>query len=492
LTLDDTEPLASPRPLLPSLPRVGEALAERYEILEEIARGGMGVVFRARQRSLDRQVAIKAVLPGGSAERFLKEATLLARVQSPRVVAIHDFEVLKGGTPILVMEWIDGGDLLRAMKAHGGRLPERVALPLMVETAEGMQEAAEHHIVHRDLKPSNILLDRDGHVHVGDFGLARVSGASVTLSAPGDILGTPFYMAPEQWENPTALDSRADIYSFGATFYHALVGEPPFSGENPLKILFSHKTEPLVSPRARNPELSERTSEILERCLAKSAADRFSCFDELLRQLKAQAGDLSPWDAEEDEALAEPLARYAARREVYVLRLLGPREVDSYAFPGGRTIRIVQGDIVDQSSEAIVSSDDGSLTMSAGVSKAIRDAAGPEIVQQARRYAPVRAGRAVVTPGGRLKARYVFHGTTLEFSRDHASRPSRDLISEIMASCFWHADALYVERIAFPLLGTGSAGFAEDVCLDTMFRFLARQFRRGATGVREATIVLWG
>lgn len=98
----------------------------------------------------------------------------------------------------------------------------------------------------------------------------------------------------------------------------------------------------------------------------------------------------------------------------------------------------------------------------------------------------------MVTPGGQLKARYVFHGTTLEFSRDQAARPSRDLISEIMASCFWHADALYVERIAFPLLGTGSAGFAEDVCLDTMFRTLARAFRRGMTGVREATIVLFG
>jgi O-acetyl-ADP-ribose deacetylase (regulator of RNase III) len=86
----------------------------------------------------------------------------------------------------------------------------------------------------------------------------------------------------------------------------------------------------------------------------------------------------------------------------------------------------------------------------------------------------------------------VFHGITLEFSRDHASRPSRDLISEIMASCFWHADALYVERIAFPLLGTGSAGFAEDVCLDSMFRFLAHAFLRRGTGVREATIVLFG
>lgn len=480
------------KPPLPSLPHMGQALSERYEILEEVARGGMGVVFRARQRALDRTVAIKAVLPGGSAERFLKEATLLARVQSPHVVAIHDFELLPDGTPILVMEWIRGGDLLRSMKAHGGRLPEATALPLMVETAEGMQAAAEHHIVHRDLKPSNILVDQEGHAHVGDFGLARVAGLASTLSVPGDVLGTPFYMAPEQWENPAALDSRADIYSFGATFYHALTGAPPFTGENPLKILFSHKTEPLISPRARNPELSERTSELLERCLAKSAADRFASFGELLRQLRAQAGDLSPWQAEDDQALAEPIARYTSRREVYILRLLTSGEVDSYPFPGGRSIRILQGNIVDQDAEAIVSSDDGSLTMSAGVSKAIRDAAGPEIVQQARRYAPVRAGRAVVTPGGRLKARHVFHGTTLEFSRDHASRPSRDLISEIMTSCFWHADALYVERIAFPLLGTGTAGFAEDICLDTMFRFLARMFERGATGVREATIVLWG
>ena len=487
----DTQPV-SPAPRLPSLPYVGAALGERYELLGEVARGGMGVVFKARQRNLDRLVAIKAILPGGSAERFLKEATLLARVRSPHVVAVHDYELLDGQSPILVMEWIEGGDLLKLMKDHGGRLPESVGLRLMVEAAEGMRAAAEEKIVHRDLKPSNILIDAERHAHVGDFGLARSLGASSTVSLSEEVLGTPFYMAPEQWESPHSLDSRADIYSYGATFYHALTGLPPFQGETALKILFSHKTEPLVCPRARNPELSERTSEILERCLAKAPDHRFASFRDLLTHLNASSGDTTPWNSVDDEELGAHLARYQARREVYVLRLLTPGEVDSYDFPGGKRIRILRGDLVKEDAEAIVSSDDGSLTMSAGVSRSIRDAAGPEIVQAARRYAPVRAGRAVVTSGGRLRARHVFHGITLEFSRDHASRPSRDLISEIMASCFWHADALYVERIAFPLLGTGSAGFAEDVCLDSMFRFLAHAFLRRGTGVREATIVLFG
>ncbi len=486
-----TRPLAPGFVGLPTRERLVQALAGRFEIEREVARGGMGVVFKARHLSLGRPVALKAVLPGASAERFLKEARLLARVQSPRVVVVHDFDTVDG-TPVLVMEWVEGGNLLRVMRDHGGRLPEDVGLALMRETAEGMQAAAAERIVHRDLKPSNILVDEEGHAHVADFGIARVEGLDNTLSVPGEALGTPFYMAPEQWENPTALDTRADIYGFGATFYHALTGRPPFEGETALKILFNHKTEPLVSPRARNPELSERTSNLLERCLAKQPEDRFASWDELLRLLDDARGEISPWDSDADADIAAQLAHYASRRELYLLRLLTAGETDVYAFRGRRSIRVRRGDLLDQDAEAVVSSDDGSLTMSAGVSRRIREAGGEEITREARRLAPVRAGRAIVTSGGRLRARYVIHGITLEFSRDQADRPGRDLIREILSSVFWHADALYIERLALPLLGTGSAGFPEDVVLDTTFRFLARTFARRATGVREATLVLFG
>src|SRR5262249_33947116 len=151
----------------------------------------------------------------------------------------------------------------------------------------------------------------------------------------------------------------------------------------------------------------------------------------------------------------------------------------------------------EQAVEAIVSSDDEDLTMGStddglgGVAKAIFRAGGSAIADEARRYIPVRPGRAVVTSAGALPARFVFHGVTLGASRDPSVRPSRDLISEILASCFYHADSLHIRTIAFPLLGTGKGGFSQEVCLDTTFRFLARMLLRGLTSVQEARIVLF-
>jgi O-acetyl-ADP-ribose deacetylase (regulator of RNase III) len=129
--------------------------------------------------------------------------------------------------------------------------------------------------------------------------------------------------------------------------------------------------------------------------------------------------------------------------------------------------------------------------MGGGVSAAIRWMAGPTLVEQAQALVPVRPGRAVVTSGGNLPARFVFHGVTLGYATDRLVIPSRDLISEIMASCFYQADTLLVRTIAFPLLGTGSGGFSPEVCLDTMFQFLARMFLHGLSSVQEARIVLF-
>lgn len=125
------------------------------------------------------------------------------------------------------------------------------------------------------------------------------------------------------------------------------------------------------------------------------------------------------------------------------------------------------------------------------MSESLRYAAGPEMVAEAQKYTPVRAGRAIVTSAGRLPARFIFHGVTLDFSKHESSLPSRDLILEIMASCFYHADTLNVRTIAFPLLGTGQGGFPVDLCLDTMFHCLARTLTRGVTSVQEARIVLF-
>lgn len=467
--------------------------AERYEVLHEVGRGGMGVVYRGCHKVLDRPVAIKITLPSAAQERFLREAKILAKIKSPHVVTIHDFDVLPGGAPILVMEWVDGSDLRQILTRQPGPLDEDRVIPWMQHACEGMLAAAQHGIVHRDLKPSNLLIDLQGCARIADFGLARgpATGGD-TLSQTGHIMGTAYYMAPEQAEDPRNVDVRADIYSFGATFYHALTGQPPFTGATEFAILYKHKTEPLVSPRARRPELSPHISDLLERCLAKAPADRFSSFAEILQHLRPAAGAPSPWVISDDADLASYLARYQARRAGY----LGEaqkwnEELDAYTFPRGQVLRLVRGDLVAQPVDAIVSSDTCYLEMDSGVSMAIALAAGTAIRATIRHLTPVRAGRALVTPGGNLAARLVLHGVTAGYVDGQLVWPSRDLIAEIMASCFYHADSHEVRSIAFPLLGTGGQGFPRGVCLDTMFQFLARMFLRGLTSVRDARIVIY-
>ena len=468
-------------PAVPVLPE-----SSRYEIFEEAGRGGMGAVYRARHKTLDREVALKVLLPGHSSQGFEREARLLARIRSPNVVAVYDFEILPDGRLMLAMEWIDGCDLSRRMQLNGGRLAEADALALMRQVCEGMLAAHEQGIIHRDLKPSNILVDRMDAARVADFGLA--SDDDARQEAGEGILGTPWYMAPEQAEDPSSADTRSDIYSFGATFYHALTGHPPFEGPSALAVLRKHKTEPLTAPQSRNPALTDTVSEVIERCLAKSPGDRFLSFEDLLRQLSGASAGHSPWEETSDPRLAPFLERYRIRREA-ILSAPDFRE-ERFIFPDGRQLRILRGDMAEQDVDAVVSSDDTGLSMTSGVSRAILEAAGPVIAEEARRYRTVRPGRAVVTSGGRLKARYVFHGVTLRRLSSGTTRPSRDIISEILGSCFYHAESLQIRSIAFPLLGTGTGGFSKEICLDTLFRSLAKALIHSLTPIQDARIII--
>ncbi|HTA30171.1 MAG TPA: protein kinase [Candidatus Cybelea sp.] len=236
------EPSASRRPFTP--PRVAELapLFPQLEILELIGQGGMGAVYKARQKELDRIVALKILPPGVGgadfAERFAREAKALARLNHPGIVTLYEFG-RSDGLFFFLMEYVDGATLRQVL--HGGRISPREALAIVPAICDALQYAHDQGIVHRDIKPENILLDRRGRTKVADFGLAKLmeSGGAVSdvdSSAPamasaatqaGKVLGTPQYMAPEQVEHPASVDHRADIYALGVVFYQMLTGELP-------------------------------------------------------------------------------------------------------------------------------------------------------------------------------------------------------------------------------------------------------------------------
>jgi tRNA A-37 threonylcarbamoyl transferase component Bud32 len=225
----DTIPL-SPRDL-PSLEEIATAFPD-LEILDLIGHGGMSAVFRVRQPKLDRVVALK-VLPKslaatpGFAERFNREGRVLARLSHPSIVAVHDFGE-SGGFAYLIMEFVDGVNLRQAMRA--GRFTPEQALKIIPAICEALQFAHTQGVLHRDIKPENILLDSTGKVKIADFGIAKIldeKGGDMLLTQSGARLGTAPYMAPEQIEQPSSVDHRADIYSLGVVFYEMLTGELP-------------------------------------------------------------------------------------------------------------------------------------------------------------------------------------------------------------------------------------------------------------------------
>ena len=211
-------------------------LADQFpqlEILELLGQGGMGAVYKARQKQLDRLIALKILPPQigqteAFAERFTREAQSLAKLNHPRIVSVHDFGHTEAGLYYFIMEFVDGTDLRRVIQA--GELSPAEALAIVPQICEALQYAHEEGIVHRDIKPENILLDKKGQARIADFGLAKLldrPASTYTLTRAGQRMGTPHYMAPEQIEHPNTVDHRADIYSLGVVFYEMLTGELP-------------------------------------------------------------------------------------------------------------------------------------------------------------------------------------------------------------------------------------------------------------------------
>src|SRR3989454_3108264 len=263
-----------------------------YELLEEIARGGMGIVYRARHVSLDRIVAVKMLLfgPLASAEfvkRFRAEASAAASLQHPNIVAIHEVGVHQG-QQFFAMDYVEGQSLAKMLA--GGPLSARSAASYLKTIAEAIHYAHERGILHRDLKPSNVLIDANDQPRLTDFGLARRLEGDSELTVTGQVLGSPNYMPPEQAVGKRGkVSRRSDVYSLGAMLYHLLTGRPPFVGEALTDTLEQVLNSEPVSPRLLNPTVTHDLETICLKCLEKEPDKRYATAqalaDELVRFL---------------------------------------------------------------------------------------------------------------------------------------------------------------------------------------------------------------
>src|SRR5205814_7250332 len=258
-----------------------------YELLNEVARGGMGIVYRAKQRAPSRIVALKMILPAhlnspGAVNRFRAEAEAAASLDHEGILPIyavgeHD------GAPFYSMKLAEGGT--RSAKIDKYRDKAREAAALIAKLARAVAFAHEHGILHRDLKPGNVLFDSAGKPYVSDFGLAKWLRRECDLTQTLAILGTPYYMAPEQATDSRAVTAAADVYSLGAILYHLLTGRPPAFGNTPMEVLRHAAVERPKSPRLTSRHVPRDLETICLKCLEKEPASRYASADALAADL---------------------------------------------------------------------------------------------------------------------------------------------------------------------------------------------------------------
>jgi hypothetical protein len=288
---------------------LADALRDRYVIERELGRGGMAVVYLARDLRHDRRVALKVLPPelasAVSLERFLREIRVAAGLAHPHILPVLDSGKIDG-VPYYTMPFVEG-ESLRAKLDREKQLPLDDALQIASEVADALSYAHGQGVVHRDIKPGNILVEA-GHAVVSDFGLARAltAAGNESLTVSGLVIGTPAYMSPEQAAGGPEVDARADIYSLGCVLYEMLAGEPPFTGPTPQAVLAKRVTLPPPSIRTVRDAVPESIDNVLLKALAKVPADRFAAAGEFAKALAAATHgkrsfplDAVPLDSEE-------------------------------------------------------------------------------------------------------------------------------------------------------------------------------------------------
>src|SRR5688572_3744733 len=291
-----------------------------YEIASFVGRGSSGVVYRARQLAVDREVAIKILHPHLAREsrivrRLQREARTTARLAHPHIVSAVDMGETDGRW-WYAMEFVDGPSLAQRLRSEG-RIREREALRLFIPLCEALEHLWENGVVHRDIKPANILIDKTGGARLADLGLA-VGEADPSITGTGGTLGTPHYISPEQAVDPRKADVKSDIWSFGATLYHTVCGRPPFFGESAAEVLSGVLYSRIADPEELEPALSSRLALVLRKCLTRDPTRRYQNPHELLLDLERVRERRAPRIA---RRTLEPVARRAddARRRALLV-----------------------------------------------------------------------------------------------------------------------------------------------------------------------------
>jgi serine/threonine protein kinase len=292
-----------------------DARLGNYRILETLGQGGMGVVYKAHDTSLDRHVALKVLSRELTAnkqfvERFVREARAAAQLTHPNITSIF-FCGSEGRTHYYVMEFVEGRNLADLVKERGP-LPVSRALDVAKQCTHGLKAATDHRIIHRDVKPSNILLMPDGQVKITDFGLAKaVIGTALELTSTGVVMGTPIYMSPEQGRGGV-IDHRSDIYSLGATLYHVIVGKPPFEADSPIALILKHINEPVTWPA--EPFVPEAMKNLINRMLEKDPERRYPTHDALLEAIDRVARGDEPSPSKDEPSRRLVVLRHRRER----------------------------------------------------------------------------------------------------------------------------------------------------------------------------------
>ncbi len=263
---------------------------DQYDVYDRLGGGGMGTVYRARDRSLGREVALKTLaehLIGDEVQlqRFEREARLAAQLSHPHMAKVFGAGRW-GKSPYIAMELIDGENLQQCVE-RDGPLKLDVAWRYCLQAAEALREADRHQIVHRDIKPSNMMVTKAGSLKITDFGISRTVDSEMHVTKTGTILGTPWYMSPEQAMGKE-VDRRSDIYSLGMTMYFLLTGRPAFSGSNPMEVLAQQVADEAPPLEGKVPSLTERQAAILHRMIAKKKENRHADYDSLLNDLRRE------------------------------------------------------------------------------------------------------------------------------------------------------------------------------------------------------------